>query len=85
MLRIKITTETDDFQDKYSIWKPLSHTELSYEDADDFEFYNQAFAFKLAEIIREEYARIAKERFLRENPELRSDVVIDELTASTPF
>lgn len=85
MLRVKIMSETDDFRDKYSIWKPVAKMEFLYADADDFEFHNDALAYKIAEIVREEIEELKKEKFLRENPELRHGQPVDILIASTPL
>lgn len=64
---------------------PLVETYDKYSDIDSFEMNNDALAYRIANIAREEIARIRKEKFLLDNPELNIGGEIDELTASTPF
>lgn len=56
-----------------------------YADIDSFEINNDALAYHIATIAREELDRIRKEKFLLDNPELNIGGVIDELTASKPI
>lgn len=53
-----------------------------YTDIDSLEMYNDALAYQIAEIARDELARIRKEKFLLDNPELNIGGLI---TNSDPF
>lgn len=57
----------------------------NYVDIESFELHNDALAYQIATIAREELEKLRKEKFLRDNPELNIVGEIDDLTASTPF
>lgn len=76
MIKFTFKCETDEFADKYSIYRPLAKMEFIYENIDDFEFHNAALAYKIAEIAREELEELKKEKFLKENPELHVPGVV---------
>lgn len=60
----------------------LVDKEYGYPDLDVMEMKNDMLAYKIAEIAREEVERIRKEKFLIDNPELDSGVVVE---SSEPF
>lgn len=83
MFKLTITATDDVFGDNRDI--VVVEKTYGYQDVDMFEMANPDFAYKFAEICREEIEKIKKERFLEENPEYRVGGEIDELKASTPF
>lgn len=73
MIKFTFKCETDEFADQHSIFRPLARMEFIYEDIVDFEILNDALAYKIAEIAREELESLRREKLLRENPELVVD------------
>lgn len=62
--------------------KILVDREWSYLDVDYMEMANDMLAYRIAEIARAEIVKIRKAQFIKDNPELYSDVVVDN---SEPF
>lgn len=81
MIKFTFKCETDEFADQHAIYRPLAKMEFAYDDIGDFEIHNDALAYKIAEIAREELEALRKEKFLRENQEL---VVPGTVTSSEP-
>lgn len=60
----------------------LVNERRKYDDLEIMEMKNDMLAYRIAEIAREEVERIKKEKFLMDNPELDSGVVVE---SSEPF
>lgn len=56
-----------------------------FQDIDLMEMSTNDLMYKVAEIARDELLKLRRESFLRDNPELTSNVAIDELSAGTSF
>lgn len=57
----------------------------SFQDIDLMEMSTDGLMYKVAEIARDELLKLRRDTFLKDNPELMSNVSIDELSAGTPF
>lgn len=82
-MRLNITATEDVFGENRDI--VILETERYYQDVDMFEMKESDFAYKFAEICREEIEKIKQERFLKDNPEFYSKVDIDEVTGAMPI
>lgn len=67
MFKLTITATDDIFNENKDI--VIVEKTYGYKDVDMFEMANSDFAYKFAEICREEIEKIKRERFLEENPE----------------
>ena len=79
MITLTVSVQSSEF-------KPLLAEEIrSFKDIDLMEMSTNDLMYKVAEIARDELLKLRRESFLRDNPELTSNVAVDELSAGTPF